>query len=154
MVDTLSLLFNAPILSAQLLVDGILIGAIFALVAYGMALVWGVMDIINIAQGEFVMLGGYVTFFLAAAGVPPLYTGPVAAAALYILGWSLYRTVVFRVVDKDMFISILATFGISIVLQQLANELFEADVRTAESGLGSPFFADRLIVGRPINRVC
>ncbi|KRT70934.1 MAG: high-affinity branched-chain amino acid transport system permease LivH [candidate division NC10 bacterium CSP1-5] len=146
MVDNLSLLFNAPILSAQLLVDGILIGAIFALVAYGMALVWGVMDIINIAQGEFVMLGGYVTFFLAAAGVHPLYTVPAAAAALYILGWALYRTVVFRVVDKDMFISILATFGISIVLQQLANELFEADVRTAESGLGSLFFADGLIV--------
>ena len=146
MVDNLSLLFNAPILSAQLLVDGILIGAIFALVAYGMALVWGVMDIINIAQGEFVMLGGYVTFFLAAAGVHPLYTVPVAAAALYILGWSLYRTVVFRVVDKDMFISILATFGISIVLQKLANELFEADVRTAESGLGTLFFADSLIV--------
>ena len=142
MADNLSLLFNAPILSAQLLIDGILIGAIFALAAYGMALVWGVMDIINIAQGEFVMLGGYVTFFLAGAGVHPLYSVPIAAAALYLLGWVLYRTVVFRVVDKDMFISILATFGISIVLQQLANELFEADVRTAESGLGTLFLAD------------
>ena len=153
MVDNLFLLFNAPILSAQLLIDGILIGAIFALVAYGMALVWGVMDIINIAQGEFVMLGGYVTFFLAAAGVHPLFTVPAAAAALYILGWVLYRTVVFRVVDKDMFISILATFGISIVLQQLANELFEADVRTAESGLGTLFFADGLIVVSQIKLV-
>ncbi|MGH7352706.1 MAG: branched-chain amino acid ABC transporter permease [Candidatus Methylomirabilales bacterium] len=153
MVDNLLLLFNAPILSAQLLIDGILIGAIFALVAYGMALVWGVMDIINIAQGEFVMLGGYVTFFLAAAGVHPLYTVPAAAAALYLLGWVLYRTVVFRVVDKDMFISILATFGISIVLQQLANELFEADVRTAESGLGTLFFADGLIVVSQIKLV-
>ena len=153
MVDNFLLLFNAPILSAQLLVDGILIGAIFALAAYGMALVWGVMDIINIAQGEFVMLGGYVTFFLAAAGVHPLYTVPAAAAALYLLGWVLYRTVVFRVVDKDMFISILATFGISIVLQQLANELFEADVRTAESGLGTLFFADGLIVVSQIKLV-
>ncbi|MFQ5846229.1 MAG: branched-chain amino acid ABC transporter permease [Candidatus Methylomirabilales bacterium] len=145
MLENLTLLFQAPILSVQLLVDGVLIGAIFALAAYGMALVWGVMDIINIAQGEFVMLGGYVTVFLAAAGVHPLLTVPAAAAALYVLGWVLYRLVVFRIVDKDMFISILATFGISIVLQQLANELFGADVRTAESGLGTLFFADGMV---------
>ena len=134
MLSNLALLYEAPILSVQLIIDGILIGAILALAAYGMALVWGVMNIINIAQGEFVMLGGYVTFFLTAAGVNPLLTIPVAAAALFILGWALYRLVVFRVVDKDMFISILATFGISIILQQLANELFGADIRTAESG--------------------
>ena len=146
MLDNLNILYQAPILSGQLLIDGILIGAIFALAAYGMALVWGVMDIINIAQGEFVMLGGYVTFLLAThAGVHPLLTVPAAAAALFILGWVLYRLVVFRVVDKDMFISILATFGLSIVLQQLANELFGADVRTAESGLGTRFFADGMI---------
>lgn len=145
MLENLYLLYQAPILSVQLLIDGIMIGAIFALAAYGMALVWGVMDIINIAQGEFVMLGGYVTFYLATAGVHPFLTVPAAAAALYVLGWILYRLVVFRIVDKDMFISILATFGISIVLQQLANEMFGADVRTAQSGLGTRFFADGMI---------
>ncbi len=146
MLENLTLLYQAPILSVQLLIDGILIGAIFALAAYGMALVWGVMDIINIAQGEFVMLGGYVTFLLATgAGVHPLLTVPVAAAALFIFGWALYRLVVFRIVGKDMFISILATFGISILLQQLANELFGADVQTAESGLETLFFADDMI---------
>lgn len=145
MIDNLLLLHQAPILSVQLVIDGLLIGAIFALAAYGMALVWGVMDIINIAQGEFVMLGGYVTFYLATAGVHPLLSVPAAAVALFILGWVIYRLVVFRIVDKDMFISILATFGISIVLQQLANELFGADVRTAESGLGTRFFADGMI---------
>ena len=145
MASNLALLYEAPILSVQLIIDGILIGAILALAAYGMALVWGVMNIINIAQGEFVMLGGYVTFFLAAAGINPLLTIPVAAAALFILGWAIYRLVVFRVVDKDMFISILATFGISIILQQLANELFGADVRTAESGLRTLLFADGMV---------
>jgi len=146
MLENLTLLYEVPILSVQLLIDGILIGAIFALAAYGMALVWGVMDIINIAQGEFVMLGGYVTFLLATgAGVHPLLTVPVAAAALFIFGWALYRLVVFRIVGKDMFISILATFGISILLQQLANELFGADVQTVESGLETLFFADDLI---------
>lgn len=134
-MDNIELLFDAPILSVQLLLDGILVGAIFALAAYGMALVWGVMKIINIAQGEFVMLGGYTAYFLYTAGIHPLFAIPSAAVLLFAGGWLLYKIVVFRVVDKDLFISVLATFGLSIVLQQLANEFFGADVRTAESGL-------------------
>jgi len=81
-MSNLGVLIDAPILLLQLLVSGILVGAIFALVAYGMALVWGVMNIINIAQGEFVMLGGYVVFYLDRAGVHPVFGIPIAAAAL------------------------------------------------------------------------
>jgi branched-chain amino acid transport system permease protein len=136
-MNSLELLFQAPILSVQLLVDGILIGSIFALAAYGMALVWGVMNMINVAQGEFVMLGGYVALFASQAGLNPFLGIPVAAAVLFILGWLLYRVVIFRVVDKDLFISLLATFGLSILIQQLANEVFGADVRTLYSGLGT-----------------
>ena len=136
-MENLRLLFAAPPLAVQLLLDGILIGAIFALAAYGMALVWGVMGIINVAQGEFVMLGGYVAFYLYTAGIHPLFGIPVAAVALFVLGWLLYRIVIFRIVDKDLFISILATYGLSILLQQLANVFFGANVRTAESGFGT-----------------
>jgi branched-chain amino acid transport system permease protein len=136
-MENLRLLFAAPPLAVQLLLDGILIGAIFALAAYGMALVWGVMGIINVAQGEFVMLGGYVAFYLYTAGIHPMFGIPVAAVALFVLGWLLYRIVIFRIVDKDLFISILATYGLSILLQQLANAFFGANVRTAESGFGT-----------------
>src|SRR5207253_6851927 len=136
-MENLRLLFAAPSLSLQLLLDGVLIGAIFALAAYGMALVWGVMGLINVAQGELVMLGGYAAYFLYRAGIHPLLGVPVAAILLFILGWALYRVVVFRVVDKDLFISILSTFGLSILLQQLANGLFGSNVRTAESGFGT-----------------
>lgn len=136
-MDNLRLLLDAPALAVQLLLDGILIGGIFALPALGMALVWGVVGVINVAQGELVMLGGYTAFFLYRAGIHPLYGVPAAAAALFVLGWALYRGVVFRIVDKDLFISILATFGLSILLQQLANAWFGADVRTAQSGLGT-----------------
>src|SRR6266478_5435698 len=136
-MENLRLLFAAPPLSLQLLLDGILIGAIFALAALGMALVWGVMGIVNVAQGELVMLGGYAAFFLYKAGIHPLYGVPLAGALLYFLGWALYRGVIFRVVDKDLFISILATFGLSILLQQLANTAFGANVRTAEAGFGT-----------------
>ena len=135
-MENLRLLFSAPPLSVQLLLDGLLIGAIFALAAYGMALVWGAMGIINVAQGEFVMLGGYAAYYLYTAGIHPLFGIPLAAVALFALGWLLYRTVVFRIVDKDLFISILATYGLSILLQQLANVFFGANVRTAESGFG------------------
>ena len=144
-MDNLQLLFEAPVLSVQLLIDGLLIGAIFALVAYGMALVWGVMNLINIAQGEFVMLGGYVAYFMYTAGIHPLLAIPVAAVVMFAFGWLLYRTIIFRVVDKDLFISILATFGLSILLQQLTNQLFGADVRTAESGFGSFFLFGGLV---------
>jgi len=144
-MDNIAILFDAPILSVQLLIDGILIGAIFALAAYGMALVWGVMNVINIAQGEFVMLGGYVAYFLYTAGAHPLFGVPAAALLLFVFGWLLYRSIIFRIVDKDLFISILATFGLSILLQQLANQLFEADVRTAESGFGTIYLFDGLV---------
>ncbi|MDH3403125.1 MAG: branched-chain amino acid ABC transporter permease [Acidobacteriota bacterium] len=144
-MSNLQLLFDAPILCVQLLVDGILIGAIFALAAYGMALVWGVMNVVTICQGEFVMLGGYTAYFLYKAGVHPLFGVPIAAALLFAFGWALYRAVIFRVVDGDLFISILATFGLSILLQQLANQLFGADVRTAESGFRTLFFFDGMV---------
>ncbi len=137
LMGNLDILLQAPILGVQLLIDGALIGAIFALAAYGMALVWGVMNIINIAQGEYVILGGYVAYYLGTAGVHPLFGIPVAAVALYVVGWVLYRVVIWRVVDRDMFISILSTYGISILLQQLMNQAFGADIQTAQSGLGT-----------------
>src|SRR2546426_5164713 len=114
-MENLRLLFESPFLSVQLLLDGLLIGAVFALAAYGMALVWGVMGLINVAQGELVMLGGYAAYFLYRARIHPLLGVPVAAILLFILGSALYRVGLFRVVDKDLFISILATFGLSIL---------------------------------------
>jgi branched-chain amino acid transport system permease protein len=141
-MDNLQILFSAPIFSLQLLIDGLLIGAIFALAAYGMALVWGVMKIINFAQGEFVILGGYMAFALSKAGVHPFFGVPLSAVSLYIVGWLLHRLVIFRIVEKDLFISILATFGISILMQQLMNQVFSADVQTVDSGLGTWFLFD------------
>ncbi|HBM87202.1 MAG: branched-chain amino acid ABC transporter permease [Parvibaculaceae bacterium] len=146
MFENLQLLIDYPSLGVDLVANGLMIGAIFALAAFGMALVWGVLGIINIAQGEFVMLGGFVALTAAGLGVPPLLTIPLAAIALFILGWGLYRLVIFRVVDRDLFVSLLATFGLSIILQQLSNEIFGADVRTLETGLGTMVLFDGQIV--------
>ena len=134
----------------QVLVDGILVGAILAMPAYGMALVWGVMNIINISQGEYVILGGYVAVTLFKIfGISPLYILPVAALVLYLIGWALYRIVLFRVVGRDLFISILATFGISILLQQIMNLVFGADFESIDTGLDSwSLFDGALIVAQ------
>jgi len=144
-VDMIGLLFQAPALALQLVIDGILIGAIFALAAYGMALVWGVMKIINICQGEFVILGGYISYYVWQAGLSIAFGIPAAAIALFVLGWLLYRTIIFRVVEQDLFISLLATFGLAILLAQLMNQVFGADVRTADAGLGNWFLFDGLV---------
>ncbi len=140
-MDNLRLLLQAPVLNLQLVVDGVLVGSLFALAAFGMALVWGVTNIINVAQGELVMLGGFVAVYAAEAGLHPLWAVPLAFVALYAVGWIVYRAVVFRVVGRDLFVSILATFGISILLQQLANQFFGANIRSAPSGLGTLTFA-------------
>lgn len=144
-MEMIGLLFAEPALLLQLILDGILIGAIFALIAYGMALVWGVMKIINICQGEFVILGGYISFFVWEAGGSLALGVPAAALALFVVGWLLYRSIVFRVVEQDLFISILATFGLAILLGQLMNQAFGADVRTAQAGLGNWFLFDGLV---------
>lgn len=144
-MGNLNLLFDTPELNLQLLVDGILVGALFALVAYGMALVWGVMNIINIAQGEFVMLGGYVVLTLARHGVTPVLAVPAAALVLACVCWALYRLVLFKVAQGDLFTSILATFGLSILIQQLVNQAFGSDVQAVDSTLGSLFFMHSMV---------
>jgi branched-chain amino acid transport system permease protein len=118
---------------------------VFALAAYGMALVWGVTNIINLAQGEFVMLGGFIAVACADQGLPPLIAVPVAAALLYLLGLLLFETVIVFVIGRDMFNSVLATFGIAIVLQQAMALGFGSADRILDSGLDSWFLFDGLV---------
>ena len=134
MLDNLSLLGIAPVLNVQLLLDGLFVGAIFALAAYGLALVWGVMNVKNLAQGDFVIMGGYIAYVLAQQGIHPILGLPVAAVVMFAFGWLVYRLIISRVVERDLFTSLLATFGLAIVLQQSLNLLFGSDVQSVESG--------------------
>jgi len=139
------LIFKAPILIVQASMDGILLGILFALIAYGMALQWGVMNIINIAQGELVIMGGYVAYFMYVAGIHPAFGVIVSPIIMYFVGVGLYKIVINKVVDRDMFISILATFGISILAQQLMNFIFGADVVVANSNFGTTMLFDNSV---------
>ena len=125
--------------------DGILLGILFALIAYGMALQWGVMNIINIAQGELVILGGYIAYTMYMMGIHPAFGVIVSPIIMFFIGWLLYKLVICRVVDRDLFISILATFGISILTQQLMNFIFGADVVVAQSNFGTTMFFEGLV---------
>ena len=139
------LIFQVPILMVQASMDGILIGILFALIAYGMALQWGVMNIINIAQGELVILGGYIAYTMYMMGIHPAFGVIVSPIIMFFIGWLLYKLVICRVVDRDLFISILATFGISILTQQLMNFIFGADVVVAQSNFGTTMFFEGLV---------
>lgn len=137
MIDNLSLLGLAPLLNLQLLIDGLLIGSIFALAAYGLALVWGVMNIKNLAQGDFVIMGGYIAFTLSESpfNLHPILSIPLVFVIMFIFGWVLYQTIIRRVIERDLFTSLLATFGLAIVIQQLLNLAYGPDVQVIRSDM-------------------
>ena len=141
----ISVLTAAPVLNLGLLIDGVLIGSIFALAAYGLALVWGVMNVKNLAQGDFIMLGGYITWNLGRYGIDPLLGVPTAFVLLWGVGWIVYRTVICKVITRDLFTSLLATFGIAIVIQQGLNLAFGPDTQSAQAGLPTWQFAGGFI---------
>ena len=140
------MVFQYPMITVQACLDGILLGVLFALIAYGMALQWGVMNIINIAQGDLVILGGYIAYFMYLYGIHPAWGVIVSPIIMYFVGVGIYKLVINKVVDRDLFISILATFGISILFMQLMNFAFGADVVLANSGYGTTFLFDSNVV--------
>ena len=129
-LGNIGLLIQYPVVNLKIIIDGIMIGALFAVSAYGLALVWGVMNVKNLAQGDFVIAGGYVAWYLSKQGLPPLLGVPIAFIVLWGIGWVLYKTVITRVIGRDLFTSLLATFGIAIMMAQILNLLFGSDTQS------------------------
>lgn len=138
MWDSLQILaVAAPVFNVQLLLNGITVGAIFGLVAYGLALVWGVTSVKNLSQGDLVMMGGYLAYEFAKHGLHPILALLPVSLLMFGFGWLLYRLIIRRVIQLDLFTSLLATFGLAITIQQLLNIAFGPDVRTVRSGFGN-----------------
>ena len=124
------------LLSGQLLLAALVTGFVYALVALGLNLIYGTMRLLNIAHGELVMLGAYVTFWLfTLTGVSPLIAFVVAMVLGAAMGWAAYRGI-FRsailsttVVERLEANSLLLFFGISIILQNVISLIFKADLR-------------------------
>ncbi len=144
-LGNLSLLIQFPVVNVKILVDGLMIGSLFAVAAYGLALVWGVMNVKNLAQGDLVITGGYVAWWLSQQGLPPLLGVPVAFVVLWIVGWVLYKLVISRVIGRDLFTSLLATFGIAIMIAQILNLLFGSDTQSIKLPYETLYFFDGFV---------
>lgn len=218
----IGLLIEYPVVNLKIIIDGIMIGSLFALAAYGLALVWGVMNVKNLAQGPFVIAGGYASWWLVNSGilqsiglsdnVAILLGIPFAIVVLALLGGALHGTaihrilqkhsksaiwlsiagaalffagiymkesgsteamvssgriisgatsvflaamligsggiygvIITRVIERDLFTSLLATFGIAIMMEQLMNLMFGSDTQSLKLEYSTLFFADGLI---------
>ena len=206
MLDNLNILIMAPVINLELLINGLLIGGVFALSAYGLALVWGVMNVKNLAQGVFVIAGGYICWWFWGLGVHPILGLVLAAVVMWIItggfhgtrvpGWvmrkiglagiagislavgiavmldehpavfsggamdlamldsfakglilglgfffvlcgGIFGLIIRQVLDRDLFTSLLATFGVAIVMEQMMNILFGSDTQAIDLGYES-----------------
>ena len=146
MIDNLQLLFVwAPILNVQVILEGIFVGAVFALSAYGLALVWGVMNIKNLAQGDFVIMGGYLALTLSQANIPLPLILLIVVATMFVYGWVIYVGMIRRILDQDMFVSLLATFGLSLLMQQVMNLIYGPEVQIIDLHLPNFDFFDNMV---------
>ncbi len=125
-------------LLAQDLVNGILAGGILAVVALGFSLVWGIMNIINLAHGAFIMLGAYVTWQLFTSfHLDPFLSLPVSFLVLFVLGYVIQRYIINWVARAPVLTTFLLTFGLSLLVVNIALLIWTGDTRgvtTAYSG--------------------
>jgi branched-chain amino acid transport system permease protein len=114
----------------QDLVNGILVGGIFAVVALGFSLVWGIMNIINLAHGAFIMLGAYTAYVLFSAWhIDPFLSIPIAFVLLFVFGYCIQRFVINFVVRAPLLTTFLLTFGLSLLIVNLALLIFHGDTK-------------------------
>ncbi len=120
----------------QQVVNSLLIGSVYALVAVGLTLIWGVMNIINFAHGDFLMIGMFIAFWMYTLyGVDPIFSIPLCGAALFLLGYVVYRFIVSKVMSGPGLAQLVVTFGVSIFLANLAVMLWTPDFRLIEQPL-------------------
>jgi len=117
------------------LVNGLIVGGIYALVGVSLTLLYGVLRVVNFAHGEFVIAGSFLAFVLFKSfGIPPLLAVPIAAVAFFAAGWGLYYVLIPRLAKSDdpELMSFLMFYGVSIAAAALMLLLFEADSRTID----------------------
>lgn len=115
---------------AQVLLNGVLIGGIYASFAIGFSLIFGVLRIVNIVHGEFIMLGAFITYWLyKLCGIDPFLTIPAAFVLLYIFGYLLQKYVINRIIEAPEIMSLLLTFGLSLIIVNIALLAWQGDYR-------------------------
>ena len=125
-------------LLAQVLINGLMLGAIYACIAVGFSLVWGVLNVINMLHGSLIIFAGYLTFFAwQKLGIHPLLGLVAVTAALYCFGYLIQWFAINRVVDQPVLVTLTLTFGLDMILYNVMNVVFEATPRRITLDLGS-----------------
>lgn len=115
----------------QVFINGILLGGLYACMAIGFSVIWGVMNIINLAHGSMILSGAYITYVLHAhLGLDPLLGLPVAGLTMFAVGFLLQRYLLNRVVQASVFMTLMVTFGLDMVLTNINLSIFSADLRS------------------------
>lgn len=106
---------------AQLVISGLFLGSVFGLMALGLGLIWGIMEVVNFAHGEFLMISLFISYTLyTVLGVDPILSIPIIAVLLFLFGLAVYRLVISPILGGPLFAPMLATYGVSILLISVA----------------------------------
>jgi branched-chain amino acid transport system permease protein len=116
---------------------GLLQGGLLALIAVGFSLVWGVMNVVNLAHGAFVLVGAYLAWELSKVGVDPFFGMLAAAALLFVAGYAIQRLLINLVVNAPVFITLLLTFGLELLVVNGLVLAFSADYRSIPTSYAS-----------------
>ncbi len=121
----------------QILANGLVLGALYACIAVGFSLVWGVLNVINMLHGSFIILGGYITFFAYAhLGIHPFLSIPFAGTAVFGLGYLLQRGFINKVVMKPVLTTLTLTFGLDMIMYNAMTYAWTATPRRVTLDLG------------------
>jgi len=119
----------------NVLIQGILIGGFYALFACGLSLMFGVLKVINLAHGDMAVVAGYVAVFLTPhLHIPELWSFLVVVPLFGLIGYVLQRTLIQKSIDRDPFTTLLVTFGLSVVIENLLLEVYSANGQTVNIG--------------------
>lgn len=122
-------------LFAQQVVLGLLVGGVYVGVGIGFSLVWGILNIVNLAHGALIVLGGYLTWSLFTYfGVDPFLSLPLDALALFALGYALQRGLINRIIRAPTLFTLLLTFGVNLAIVNSLLVVFTADFRSVTPG--------------------
>jgi len=115
--------------------NGLMLGALYALFGLGLSLSLGVMGMINIAHGDLIVVGAYLTSVaMGLFGIDAIAALSLVIPAMFVIGWLMQQLLLNRVVGRGPLAPLLLTFGLSIVLQNLLQEIFTADTRSLQAG--------------------
>lgn len=130
----------------QVLVNGLTLGALYACLAVGFSLVWGVLNVINMLHGSLIILGGYLTYFAWLHWqVHPLVAIVPVASLLFLLGWLVQATMINRLVQRPVLTTLTVTFGLDMILYNAMNVGFDATPRRVSLDIGTLALGDVVI---------